>query len=289
MKLLYVSMFALLLISCKERIIHDLSEGEANRLLSHFHDQGIEVAKERLPEGSWALSVPRDQASRAIVLLDQSRLTKRSRQIAPRQGSFLASREQQQLEFSRHLANEIELTLLSIDGVYEARVHLHLPAPDPILGARRPEVGSGSASVLLVASAVISIPSLEVARIVSGASGVPTEQVAVLITEPTSLSMTHFESPIVLPASPSIFAGLNRLSFMSIVLGLAAVLAGLWALLPYLRSKMKARGKKAVSTKPSSSAIALASVDRESEPHKFQGIEAGGFRELVERAKAVSL
>ena len=82
---------------------------------------------------------------------------------------------------------------------------------------------------------------------------------------------------------------LSRVSMMSLILGLASIIAALCTLYPYLRGKMNTRNKKKAITKQNAKASELGRVDGQPELLKNQALDAGGFRELVERAKAVSI
>ncbi len=93
---------------------------------------------------------------------------------------MLASREDQRFRYERSLSHEIELTLSNAPGVLESRVHLNLPAIDPIFGQPLGKK-EGSGSVLLVVRDAV-LKREEVATLVAGASGVPEESISVLIT-----------------------------------------------------------------------------------------------------------
>lgn len=176
-----LAVFILLaLCGCKEEIIHNLSEHEANRLLTRLHDISVEAQKTKQPDGRWALTVGRDEARRAIKYLSESKAYRDSQPAMLDKPSLVGSREDNHFRFERLLSREIEGTISSMAGVLEARVHLNIPMIDPLL-SNIPSRGVGSASVLVVADSGAVINKVEIAALVAGASGIQSEKVNVLI------------------------------------------------------------------------------------------------------------
>jgi len=172
----------LLLAGCRERIVHDLSETDANRLVAELYKVQAAPAKVQQADGKWSVSVPADRAMPAMEHLEQSRLLRDLHPQAPQAPSMLASREEQRFQHERALSREIEYPLASIEGVLQSRVHLNLPPRDPFLDQPRPGAAPGSASVLLVASPGFRMPLSEVRRLVAAAGGVEVQAVAVLLS-----------------------------------------------------------------------------------------------------------
>ena len=175
---------SIVLIGCREAVMHNLSETDANRLLTTLHSIEIDSKKVRQPDGKWLVEVPKTQALQAIRHLEQSRLFRDIRPQQPGKSSMITSREEQRAESVRVLSREIETTLTSIDGVLEARVHLQLPARDPFFGEKILGGGEGSASVLLAAGKDFSLTRDEIQALVSGAAGIKAERIAVVLTHP---------------------------------------------------------------------------------------------------------
>ena len=173
-------LLGLALSGCQEQILHDLSETEANRVVSRLYSAQINAEKVVQADGRWAVSVEREGVVAALTYLDSARVL--SNRQAPSNGkshsSLVPSREEQWFQYESSIAAAIESTLMTLPGVFEARVHLNLPQTDPLLGARSAGVGSGS--VLLVADSQCSIGEGEIAALVGGAAGVPAGNVKVL-------------------------------------------------------------------------------------------------------------
>lgn len=169
----------LLLVSgCRTEVLHNLSETEANRLITRLHEVRIEGEKTHQDDGTWSVSVPNEDFRLAVRYLSDTRmLHDRRSPVGP--SRLLRSREEQRFEYERALSREIEATINSIAGVLESRVHLNLPAPDLLLGRSK---GQGSASVLVVVRSGELPDDTRIASLVAGASGLKAAEVAVLFS-----------------------------------------------------------------------------------------------------------
>jgi type III secretion protein J len=175
-----VVLVAVTLVGCDEQILHDLSEQDANKVLSRLSAGNLGAKKVLQSDGRWAISVPRDVIVPALAYLDTNRvLSPRSSAVGNGgKSSFVPSREEQWFRYERSVAVSIEESLSAMLGVLEARVHLNLPETDPLFGTRKESTGSGS--VLLVVDARYVAKDEEISGLVSGAAGIPAAKVAVL-------------------------------------------------------------------------------------------------------------
>ncbi|MDC0358932.1 hypothetical protein OAO01_08955 [Oligoflexia bacterium] len=178
---IFFTLLLLLLTACKEQIIHNLSEKDANRLLTRLHAIEIQPEKVRQPDGKWAISVKKSSAFKAIKYLNDTRVFRENYPVLNEKASILTSRESQRFRFERALSKEIEATLASVEGVLEARVHLNLPATDPLFGRALESVDLATGSVLLVTLTNSSISKEQIALLVGGASGIAPAKISVLI------------------------------------------------------------------------------------------------------------
>ena len=167
---------------CRERILHDLDELEANRLLAELYKVEASPMKVQQADGKWSISVAAEDTQRAMQHLYESRLLRETRPPLPQAQSMIPSREEQRFQFERALSREIEYTLTNVEGVLQARVHLNLPARDPFLGQSLSGEEKGSASVLIVATSSFDMPGPEITKLVAGASGIASQAVAVMIS-----------------------------------------------------------------------------------------------------------
>jgi len=174
--------FATVIAGCKEQIVHDVNELEANRILTSLHEARIEGRKVRQADGTWAISVSTSDSLPAIRHLNESRIIRDTAAGLNTRSGIIGSREDQRFRFERALSKEIESTLSSIEGVLESRVHLNIPPVDPLFG-RRLNDATGSASVLVVASSTSAVSREEVVALVAGASGIAADVISVLISQ----------------------------------------------------------------------------------------------------------
>lgn len=179
--LLYICVL-LVLTGCKDRIVHDLLEHEANRVITSLNDVGINVSKEKQGDGKWTIVVPNKSAMAALKHLSSTRAFAVRRAKKVNTSSVVSSREDRQFQYERALSAEIESTLLSIAGVFDARVHLNIAPRDPVFGHPLTSSFSGSASVLLIVTPKLVLEKAHIARLVHGASGVPADSISVLIS-----------------------------------------------------------------------------------------------------------
>ncbi len=176
---MFVSL-AIVFSGCDEQILHDLTEQDANKVVSRLGSGNLDAKKVLQSDGRWAIAVSRDSIASALVYLDTNRVLS-PRSSGPASGSkggFVPSREEQWFRYERSVAGTIEDSLSAVSGILEARVHLNLPETDPLFGTRKESVGSGS--VLLIVDSRYASKDEEIAALVAGAAGVPAAKVTVL-------------------------------------------------------------------------------------------------------------
>lgn len=176
-KLLLSFFIALLLAACKEAVVHNLSEGDANRVVTVLARENV-VAEKRVEGSNWSVFVDSNKFLRALEVLEVSRIFARSTPQESRSSSFVRSKEEIQREIERDIALGLEETILRLPGVLDARVHLF------VFSENRLEVKSHSsritASVLLVVDSNYSVKEGEIRALVSGASGIGADNVTIV-------------------------------------------------------------------------------------------------------------
>ncbi len=115
--------------SPKVTLFNQLSEAEANEVYSVLLRSGFDVEKSQLEEG-FIVQVPKSMAGEALDLLSAQGLPrdrkKSMNDIFP-ENSMISSPLQERARYLFALSQELERTLMTIDGVIEARVHIVLP------------------------------------------------------------------------------------------------------------------------------------------------------------------
>ena len=190
----------LFLSACQEQIVHDLSEREANKVISHLSVAKLDARKVMQADGRWAISVSQDAIVSALAYLDTQRvLATRDVKGPVAKGSMIPSREEQWFRYERSVAVSIEESLATIPGVLEARVHVNLPEEDPLFGSSNR--GGGSGSVLLVVDEKFGALDEEISALVGSAAGIPREVIRVLKSKATP-SKPLEQTPIVQVTEP---------------------------------------------------------------------------------------
>jgi len=176
---------AALLVGCSVPIAAGLDESDANHAVVALEKSGVAAERERDPdsEGHWRISVARDDASSAAVILSSESLPPAASPGLLEtlgQGSIVPSRTSEQAKFVAGTAGELERTLRSLDGVVSVRVHLAIPVTDTLTPDAAPV--PASASVLLRhRGAAPPIAINDIQRLVAGAvPGLATAQVSVV-------------------------------------------------------------------------------------------------------------
>lgn len=173
-------------LGCAVPVANNLDEPTANRVVAALGRNGVAADKERDPdnEGRFAVDVGRGDASFALSVMTREELPRRSEPGLSEtlgQGSWIPSRSDERSKLLVGTAAELERTLLGIDNVISARVHLALPSNDPLEPDAALHVPT--ASVLIKHSGQTPpLSGTEIGRLVAGAvQGLDPEHVAVVL------------------------------------------------------------------------------------------------------------
>ncbi len=188
---LLLPLLALAVAGCgAEPILHDLPEREANAVLVALDEAGIEAAKARQEgsEGGWMVSVAPADAGRAHRLLSARELPRPSPPGLGEvfgQGTAVPTPVEEHARWLHALAGELARSVEALDGVVEARVHLGLPADDPLRPGARP----APRAAVLVKCRPAACPAVRAltgglqALVAGAADGLAPEAVAVVVAE----------------------------------------------------------------------------------------------------------
>lgn len=122
---------ALILTGCSDRamLFNGLSEPEANEIYSHLLAAGIPAEKTRTKEGS-AISVPENLSANALSITQANGLPRDKKssigQVFKKE-NMISSPLEERARYLYALSQELEDTLMRIDGVLSAKVHIVLP------------------------------------------------------------------------------------------------------------------------------------------------------------------
>ena len=190
--------FAALLTGCgDEPLLHDLAERQANEVLVALDEEGMAASKIRQDgtDAGWTVTVPRGEGGRAHRVLAARQLPRSRPQGLGEvfaQGGMVPTPVEERARWLHALSGELARSIEALDGVVEARVHLGLPADDPLRPGTRP---APRAAVLVKCrpAACASLRELEpgLRSLVAGtAEGLSAEAVTVVIAEAAPLPAT---------------------------------------------------------------------------------------------------
>ncbi|MNS84416.1 type III secretion system inner membrane ring lipoprotein SctJ [Cupriavidus campinensis] len=143
---------ALALAGCKVDLYASLNENEANQILAALTADGLDAEKARAGDsgggnqggnqgGNWSVRVEESQLPAALEILRSEGLPGERfaslGQVFQKQG-LVATPTEERMRYIYALSQELSETLRNIDGVVTARVHVVIPATDPLSDKIRP-------------------------------------------------------------------------------------------------------------------------------------------------------
>lgn len=139
---LLVVILWLLLAGCSEPLLTGLAEREANESLAALLGAGIDADKSTPDAGkSWTVQVPAREIVRSLEVLKMQGLPRPRHatlgEIFKKDG-LVSTPVEERVRFVHGVAQELSETLMRIDGVMAARVHIVLPQSDPMAPAPKP-------------------------------------------------------------------------------------------------------------------------------------------------------
>ena len=194
---LFIILSLTLFTSCESRktIVNGLDEKEANEIVVFLSNKGIQAIKVKSTEGAggggskltlWDISVPEEQTTEAMSILNQSGLPRRRGQnllgIFSNSG-LVPSEMQEKIRYQAGLAEQIASTIRKFDGVLDAEVQVSFPEEDPLNPGKTK--GDITASVYVKHSGILDDPNThaitKIKRLVTGAiTGLKYDNVTVI-------------------------------------------------------------------------------------------------------------
>jgi type III secretion protein J len=131
----------LLLSGCKVALYHKLGEQDANEILAALMRADIEADKSQADEKNWRIEVESADLASALEALRAQGLPHQpyvGMGEVFRREALVSTPAEERVRFVYALSQEISHTLAQIDGVVVARVHVVLPANDPLSDKIKP-------------------------------------------------------------------------------------------------------------------------------------------------------
>jgi type III secretion protein J len=236
--------FAVVLAGCAVPVAGGLDEPEANRVVVALDQAGIDAQKEADPaaEAKYRVMVPRDDSARALATMADEQLPRPKAHgvlDATNTGQLVPSQASEHAQLVAGLAGDLERTLSDAPGVLAARVHLNVPARDPLREGPAPKA---TASVLVEHRGLAPPMAAEsIQRLVAGgAPGLaPADVTVVFVPRParaggSRVDMGHV-GPIAVARGSVLMLKGALAALGAIVIALAAAALGLYSRLARLR------------------------------------------------------
>ena len=133
---------SLLLGGCsKVGLYSGLNEQETNEIVAALSGDGINAAKERADNNDWTVLVDKGDLSRSLDILRAQGLPNdryvSMGDVFQKQG-LVSTPSEERMRYIYAMSQELSQTLRKVDGVVSARVHVVIPANDPLSDKIRP-------------------------------------------------------------------------------------------------------------------------------------------------------
>jgi type III secretion protein J len=136
LRLCAIALLLTLLSGCgKVPLFSELSENEANEMMAILLQRDIACTKAAAKEGRWTLKVAQADFSHAVELLKAQGYPRdtfvKLGDVFQKSG-LVSSPTEERIRYMYALSQELAETLMRIDGVLNARVHIVIPNNDPL-------------------------------------------------------------------------------------------------------------------------------------------------------------
>lgn len=201
--------FVFLVSACSQQLFGALDEGAANQVVSALRNEGIAADKSRASDVLWKVSVPDDEFARAVQVLKRRNLPPQPFDGLGRvfkKDSLVSTPTEERARLIHAMSQELERSLMEMDGILVARVHPVIPPHDPL----NPKKIGTSASVLVKYRPGSDIAGREAmirALIASGVEGLSYEDVRVMLVAAEPQSVVP-DKPTLSRAVPPVFWGI---------------------------------------------------------------------------------
>ena len=207
------------LMGCTQQLFGALDESSANQVVGALRSEGISAEKSRAGDDLWKVSVADDEFGRAVQLLKRRNLPPQRfdglGQVFKKE-SLVSTPTEERARLIHAMSQELERSLMEMDGVLVARVHPVIPPYDPLNPKKQPT----SASVLVKhrpGADVAARESMIRALVAHGIEGLAYDDVRVLLFSAEQQAQPP-ERPAVSKAVPPVFWGI-----LGILLGVLLV------------------------------------------------------------------
>ncbi len=144
-RLLLMCCLAALLSGCGVRLFGSLSETEANEVVAALSAAGISASKEVVDDKRWAVDVSQAELPNALATLRQQGLPRERfgnlGDLFKKEG-LMSTPTEERVRYLHGMSQQLSETISLLDGVLTARVHIVIPAADPLSDKVKPSSAS---------------------------------------------------------------------------------------------------------------------------------------------------
>ena len=133
------------LAGCTIDLYSNLSEQDTNEIIAELSKAGIRASKESPDGKSWTVRVAESDMPRSIERLKAAALPREKRASMGelfQRDNLISTPSEERVRFVYAVSEELSRTLSQIDGVVTARVHVVMPANDPLATRVQPSSAS---------------------------------------------------------------------------------------------------------------------------------------------------
>jgi type III secretion protein J len=223
--LLIALWLCLLLAGCGIELYSNLTEQDANEIIAELSRGSIRASKESADGKTWSVRVSEGDMPRSLERLKAAALPREKKATMGelfQKDRLVSTPSEERVRYVYAVSEELSRTLSQIDGVVTARVHVVIPANDPLATRVQPS----SASVFIKHRANVGLQYLSASiknLVVKSIEGLTFENVSVSFF-PAAVTQELGEPPV--PSAKLVPLGLEDAGFTLrdlVFLGVATV------------------------------------------------------------------
>lgn len=231
----------LLVAGCSKQLLGSLDEAAANQVVSTLRLEGVLADKAPAGEKFWMVTVPDEQFADAVQIMERHNLPSQQFQGLGqvfKKESLVSTPTEERARLIHAISQELERSLMEIDGILVARVHPVILPHDPL----NPKRSTATASVLIKYRPGMDVngrESMVRSLVAAGIEGLRYDDVRVVMV-PAEANVAPPSKPAAQGAAPAPLSDLQRITrvpplYIGIFIALVVVLVLVFVALAWQR------------------------------------------------------